>query len=321
MRITFSQNTAIWMVAIFALLFPPLFVSPYVINIFVMIFVYAVLAVSWNFLAAYAGQFSFGHQAFYGMGAYASALLVIYGAVPLPISIVAGTLFSGLVGFLVGLVSLRIRGFYLALVTWGLAEIVRLVLTMQYQVTRGLLGLTVPAMFAEVWPFYYVGLAIMIATVWMFYRITKHRVGLMIRAMRDDEDVAESLGVNTTSLKIFAFTLSSMCAGLAGAFWAHFVTVLTPSMASLDVMGAILFSTIIGGFGSFPGPIIGAAMYVVMWEYLREFRTVWLLAFGVLVILIIRFGRGGVYGVIQSRLGHLRPLMLPRSAKKVRAQE
>jgi branched-chain amino acid transport system permease protein len=278
------------------------FLNQYLLSVLTILFIYQILSVSWNLLAGYTGQFSFGHHAFYAIGAYSSALLVLHLGIPIPIGIIIGALIAGVIGFLLSVLCLRVRGFYLALVTWGFAEIVRMILIMEYDVTRGLLGLSVPRLFAGMGnlPHCYLALGLFIVTAICCYKILNSNVGLYIRAIRDDEDVAEFMGVDTVKMKCIISTIASLFAGIAGGIYAHFMGIITPLLSEFTTMGMILYMVILGGFGTFLGPIVGGAVVVLIWEFFRGFATLWMIIFALIIIVILKFAPEGLVGLIRG---------------------
>src|SRR5262245_52665536 len=197
-----------WAVVVFAALsWLPLAVSDYHTHVFIISLYYVILAASWNLLAGYTGQFSLAHHTFAGIGAYTSALLVLYARVPILVGIVAGVVVAAVVGYGLGTLCLRMRAIYLALATWAFAESVRLLITVEYEVTRGDLGLATPFLFATPRPtaYYYLFLALALAAVLAARELVDSRIGAYMRAIRDDEEASAVMGVDTFKWKRFVF--------------------------------------------------------------------------------------------------------------------
>jgi branched-chain amino acid transport system permease protein len=182
-----------------ALAWVPLATSEYHTHILVIGFYYVVLAVGWNLLAGYTGQFSLAHHTFAGIGAYASTLLIQRTGIPILGGVVAGTVVAAAAGYGLGSLCLRMRAIYLALATWAFAESVRLLVAAEYQITRGDLGLTAPRLFGtpRATPYYYLFLGLAIAALLVAWQIVHSRIGAYLRAIRDDEEAAATAGVDT----------------------------------------------------------------------------------------------------------------------------
>jgi len=348
----------------------------YVMHVLITGFFYAILASSWSMLAGYAGQFSFGHMAFMGIGAYGTALfchyfviaaeptglcteypffgnwLVIRNAIgvtsstldqdclqqamaawdeavrvtPMPVwlGIVLGTLAGGLAGLLVGLLVLRLRAAYLALFTLGFSEIVKAVISAEIDITRGQAGMELPALFdtgvtilgtdfsrTDKIPPYYVMLGLLLLCLGVLTWLARSRFGLFVRALREDEEAAAALGVNTTRYKVFVFTVTTAMAAAAGAVQAHYIQIITPNLLFLLQMSLVVAMAVIGGVENFVAAAIGAIVLQILLETLRTSftiggievdMTVWrLVFFGLLLMITLRFFRNGLIAPIIDR--------------------
>lgn len=193
----------------------PLLFGPFVVHVLNIGAYYAILAVSWNLLAGFTGQFSLATHAFAAIGAYTSGLLIYHLHTPLYLSVPAGVIAAGLGGYLLGRLVLRMRTIYLSIATWAFAETYRIVLGAAYEFTRGDLGLSVPSLYGNVRPltYYYTFVTIAALCVLLSYVVLRSPVGYFMRAVKDDQMRAQSLGVDTTRVKLFAFTLTSAMAG------------------------------------------------------------------------------------------------------------
>src|SRR5215475_8192262 len=200
-----------------ALAWLPWAVSEYHLHVLVTSFYYVVLAIGWNLLAGYTGQFSLAHHTFAGVGAYTSALLIVHAKVPIVVGVLAGVVFAALLGWGLGTLCLRMRAIYLALATWAFAESVRLLVAVEYQITRGDLGLASPLLFGtpRATPYYYLFLGLAIAALLAAWQIIHSRIGAYLRAIRDDEEAAATAGVDTFRWKRFAFVVSAVFAATA----------------------------------------------------------------------------------------------------------
>ncbi|NIS61636.1 MAG: branched-chain amino acid ABC transporter permease [Proteobacteria bacterium] len=281
----------------------PLWMGQYYLQVFTIAFYYVILASSWNLLAGYTGQFSLAHHAFAAIGGYTSALLVSNFGLPIWMGVLAAPLSSALMGFILGLLCLRMRAIYLAIATWAFAESVRITISMTYEITRGDLGLAVPKLFmgkGQGVAYYYLFLGLAVATVLMIIFIMRSKMGYYLRAIRNDEMVARVMGIDTTRWKILAFILSSGTAGIAGAFYGHYNGLLTPVMIDFNEMAFIVIMVVIGGIRSIAGPVIGAILIELLTETFREFGEIRMVVFALAVIAIARLYNEGAMGTVRQ---------------------
>jgi len=276
---------------------------------------YTILAASWNLLAGFTGQFSLAHQAFAAIGAYTSGLLIRYFAVPIWFGISSGVVVAALFGYALGRMVLSMRAIYLAIATWAFAETVHIVLTAAYPITRGELGLDVPPLFRNLDPlsYYYLFAALAFVSVLAMYAMVRSPLGQFMRAIKDDELRAESLGVDTTRVKIVVFTVSSAFAGLAGAFYAHYVIVLSPQLADFNEMAKLIIMVVLGGLGSVAGPLIGATPVQVLITWLQKYGEWDMVIFALVVIVLMRTHSGGINSLIQSLASATRRIAADRA--------
>ncbi|MEM2960092.1 MAG: branched-chain amino acid ABC transporter permease [Candidatus Bathyarchaeia archaeon] len=285
-------------------IFIPVWAQAYWLHVTIIAIYYAILASSWTLLAGFTGQFSFAHMAFAGIGAYTSALITLHTPTPPYMGIIVGTIVAALIGMGIGALILRVRGPYLALFTIAFSEILRIVIGAEYKVTRGNFGLSVPPLFVSTskLPYYYTILGLLVISLLIMGAILNSRFGLFFRAIREDEDAASAMGVNVTRYKIMAFTISSIFAGLAGAFYGHYVQMLTPNIMLLSQMGLVIAMSIIGGIESLVGAVIGAFLVEFILEYLRDYGEWRLVLFGLALVLILRLSQNGLIYPLYQRL-------------------
>lgn len=308
---------------------------PYWLHVAIVAFFYAILASSWSLLAGYAGQFSFGHMAFMAIAAYATGILGRdLGFSPLT-GIIAGTLLSGLVGLIIGVLCLRLRRTYLALFTIAFSEILRLSLNSELDFTGGPNGLHLQRLLPTTSrvPYYYIMLALLVVSLAIMYGLASSRFGLFFRSIREDEEAAAAMGVHIVRYKVMAFVITSMIAGLAGAVEAHYIEFITPNILIIAQMSLVIAMSVIGGIESLIGSAIGAVIIQFALELLREIplpqslmprvmeigpqleavgfgvgehgilTNAWrLVAFGLLLMLTLRFWRNGLIFPIIDRL-------------------
>ena len=225
----------------FALIGPLVIHQNYIIHLMVMCAIYAGLACSMNIILGYTGLFSLAHAAFWGIGAYTSGILV--GKLGFPIWV--GVLLSGVVacifGMIIAIPSLNLRGDYLAIVTLGFGQIVRLIELNEQWLTNGAMGITAipkPALFGIKFgrvQFFYLALAITLLVMLVIYRLVKSRVGRALIAIREDDLAAMAIGVNVRNYKILAFGIGTFCAGLMGSVYAHYITFISPDQYTFQI--------------------------------------------------------------------------------------
>jgi branched-chain amino acid transport system permease protein len=298
MRKTFTFRNLLWAILVFLAIFPSLGFSPRWLHIGNTVFYYLMLSASWNLMMGFGGLFSFGHTALSAVGGYASALLVIHVGIPPIVGLFLGGVTAAFFSFLLGVICLRLRGFYLALVTWAFAEIVMGVAKVQYDLTGGTQGLrTVPLFWqgAGRVPYYYLGLALASLITYSIYRFSKTDYGSYLRSIREDEMAAEVLGVNTVAWKILCFTYAGFWAGLAGSYYGHYIGVVDPSLGSLGEMSTVVLTVVVGGMGTVFGPVLGSFLVIVAADLFRgKLAALSMVFFSLLMILVVRFFRGGL---------------------------
>jgi branched-chain amino acid transport system permease protein len=278
--------------------------TAYLLHLAVLAGIYLILAVSLNLIIGYAGQVSLGHAAFYGIGAYTSALVALHWHFPFPLSALSAMLVAGGCGMALGLPTLRLKEDYLAIVTLGFGVIMDLVF-LNLELTGGpdgLPGIPSPAFLGlSLRPagLYLIVVALCVALVLLLtWRLVGSYHGRALRAIRDHEVTAQVMGINTPAYKVVIFSLAAALAGLAGSLYAHYITFINPESFGLHTSILILAMVVVGGIGSLPGSVAGAVILTALPEMLRQFQAYQDLVYGGLLIglLILRpeglLGRG-----------------------------
>ena len=264
-----------WILLAIILVFPFIFPSRYLLRTLVNIFFFAALGCSWNIIGGYAGQLSLGHSAFVAMGAYPTALLLLYYNVPPWVGFIPGMVIAAIVAFLLGHLVFGLRGPYLALSTLAFGEIVRILLLHFRDQTGGSLGVTIPFKGTDLWklqfaseqPYYYTSLALLGVCLYVTYRVHGSRMGYYLQAIKENQDAAENLGINLAGSKVKALMISAALTAMLGAFYvAYFYYIDPDSVAGSDLSIKILLVAIIGGVGTVWGPIVGACILVPLTE-------------------------------------------------------
>ena len=301
---TFRPSHGLQALLLLAAAAAPVVAGPYWVHVGALAWYYALLAASWALLAGYAGQFSFAHVAFAALGGYSSALLTLRFGLPVALSIPLTVILAMVLGALMGALVLRLSGPYLALFTLAIAEIFRLMLVAEEDVTRGSLGLEVPGLFSggsDV-PYYYLGLGLVVLALLAMNGLLATRVGLFLRAIREDEHAAQASGVNTTLHKIVVFVTTAGIAALAGTYYGHFVGILSPNMVIIPEMGLVVAMAVIGGIESLPGAVVGAAIVYALSEILREYGEWRFVLLGLALIVVQRFAQNGLFPMVERYL-------------------
>ncbi len=288
-------------VALLAVL-PLLGLSSYVMHLLILVIMWSVIGMAWNLLGGYCGQVSFGHAAFFGTGAYTAGMLYskfgLSGWWGLPASIIVVTAFALVIGY----VCLRLRGPFFALATLAIGVILRIVAENLVDLTGGDVGIMIrERTWVEKTWYYYIILAIAAGTFIAVRQVVESKLGYYFVAIREDQDAAESLGINTTFYKTIALVLSAVLTGFAGAFYMNYMGYIDPKVvfALHDISIVAIMVVMVGGVATYWGPIVGAMIMVLLAEIIRSLPAIGtghLTFFGILLIVIIIFLPNGIVG-------------------------
>ena len=285
------------------ILLPIIFNSQYLINMAINCLMYSVLTLSLNLITGYMGITSLGHAGFMGVGAYTAAILSTRFGINFIFTFIAATIVATLFGILLGLPTLKIKGRYLAIVTLGFCEIMRIIELNWVGLTRGPMGISgIPKMSLFGFTFnkpierYYIILLLLIITIYIIRSIMNSRIGRAISSIKDDEIASEAMGINVYKYKIMGFAISSGLAGLAGAYYAHYMGFIDPNAFTFDQSILILSMTIMGGMASIPGSIIGASILSILPEALRTMAEYRQIVYGLLLAVTMIFKPSGFLG-------------------------
>lgn len=263
---------------------------------------YVVLALSWNIISGFTGYTSFGHVAFYGIGAYACAILVADHSWPWLPTLVVGAFVAGVVALAIGYPVLRLKGPYFAIAMLGMAEGTRVVATVWDDLTHGGIGISFPSV-ENATSTYYAMLVLMLVTIVVAYLVAHSRFGIRLNAIREDEVAAEALGINVTRYKLVAFVLSAIFPAMAGGIQAYKVLYIEPQAVFLvQITIAMALMSMLGGIGTVIGPVVGATLLYTAQELTWvNFPTAHLIAYGVFIIVVARFMPRGLMGFAIDR--------------------
>ena len=310
----FPDQATVWQyLLLFAvLLLLPLFAGDYILSQATFVFIYGIVALGMMLLVGYTGQISLGHAAFFAVGAYVAAVLQVRGMAFLPAFAAAGAV-SGIVGLIIGLPALRVKGVYLAMATLSFAFIVEEVIVRWGSMTRGNRGLTVPDpvifghKFGTSAHIYYLSMVVFWLVVLVIINVLRSRTGRALGALRDSDVAAESMGINLAQFKTTAFVISAVATGLAGALYAHKLAYISPEQFGIMVSVEFLMMIIIGGLGSLHGAVFGAMFFILLPQMIVGIKNVLpakiaalpvleSATFGILVILFVMFEPRGLNG-------------------------
>jgi branched-chain amino acid transport system permease protein len=305
--------------AIVIVLLPIAFTSSYWRTNLIVCAINALLAIGLDFVLGYAGQLNLGQSAFYGIGAYASTLLITRLGVPFWPAFVGGIVLAGAAGVLLSMFAVRLRGHYLAIASLGFAVITYQVLVNWISLTQGPLGiygipppppLRIPGLptisFGNLANEFYLVAGFAFLTYLVLDQLVRSPVGETLTAIREDEVSAAALGIRCAKWKVFAFAVSSAVAGAAGCFYASFVGTLVPDAFFMTESFSILAMVIVGGMGTLIGPILGAILLTLLPELLRSIGDLRLVVYGVSVTLVVLFMPGGIVQAARLLAAYLR---------------
>jgi branched-chain amino acid transport system permease protein len=283
--------------------------SPYHLHVAIMAGIFTILALSLNLLLGYTGQLSLGHAAFFGIGAYTSALLTLRLEWSFWLGLPAAALAAALAGWAIGRLALKVRGAYFVLVTISFAGVISLVSVNWMDLTNGPLGLPgVPApelarfSLRTKSAYYYLVLLAAAASYLVCHRLVHSRLGRAFLALRENEALAESVGVDPTRTLVVAAVVSAAMAGVAGSLYAHYTRFVSPEVFLFSYTVTMVIMVVAGGKGTLLGPVVGALLFTILPEALRE-AMAWqwqMLAYGVLLVLLVFFLPRGIVPTVSA---------------------
>jgi branched-chain amino acid transport system permease protein len=313
-NLSFKQIALCLIVLILVALFPLAFSKPFPQHVMILIFMFGTMAVAWNIMGGYAGMFSFGQVAFFGIGAYTSSfLLITYHANPW-LGLIVGGLIAALVGAAIGYPCSNLRGHYFAIASIAFGEIVRTHFN-NWKLIGAAEGMTLPMMeesfknfmfHSSKLPYYYIAFAFLIISLIVCYFVANSKMGYYFRAIKESHDVARVLGINVVWYRLIAITISAFLTAMAGTFYAQYVLYLDPeSVLILPISVQIVLISMLGGAGSIMGPVIGAAILMPVSEVTRVMlghkgTGIDMIIYGTLITLISVYQPKGVWGLFSN---------------------
>ena len=289
-------------------------INSYINGILILVCINVVLAISLNITAGCLGQMALGHAGFMSIGAYTAALFTKSNTIPgfggYIVALILGGLVAMIIGVVIGIPALRLRGDYLAILTLAFCEIIRVLIEF-FKFTggaKGLTGIKLNKNFSIIY-------IIMLLCVFMMYTFMKSRHGRAILSIREDEIASESSGINLTFYKTLAFAYSAFFAGVAGGMYAHYIGILGAKNFDFNKSIDILVIVVLGGLGSFTGSAIGAIVLTILPEMLRGFNDYRMFIYALMLILMMMFRPSGLLGTKEFSLTNLVSKALPKNVK------
>jgi branched-chain amino acid transport system permease protein len=313
-NLSFKQISSGVVVLILLIVFPLAFSKPFPQHVMILVFMFGMMAVAWNIMGGYAGMFSFGQVAFFGIGAYTSSFLLITCHINPWLGLVVGGVIAALVAAAIGYPCSNLRGHYFAIASIAFGEIVRTHFN-NWKLVGAAEGMTLPMLeesfenfmfHSSKLPYYYIMLAFLIVSLVVCYIVATSKMGYYFRAIKESHDVAKVLGVNVVWYRLIAIMISAFLTAMAGTFYAQYVLYLDPeSVLILPISVQIVLISMLGGAGSIMGPVIGAAILIPVSEVTRVMlghkgTGIDMLIYGALITLISVYQPKGVWGLFSD---------------------
>lgn len=310
--------TGILLLTLILLIVPVVISSAYVMSTLIMIGLFSIICTGMNILMGYAGQISIGHAAFYGIGAYSSAYVTATLGLPAWLGIVVGALLAAFIAYLMGKPTLKLTGHFLALATLGFGVIVFILFKQMKSITGGLDGFTgIPSLslfgftFTTDYSYYYLVWILALLGIFLARNMIHSRVGRALRSIHSSEIASDSIGVDTRKYKLQVFIMSAVYASIAGSLYAHYITFINPMVFDATASLNFLIMAVIGGSGSVWGGLIGAGVYIILGEGLKEVIPLFasgtsgeveIVFFGVLLVVLLIYMPEGLGPGLQNLL-------------------
>ena len=313
-NVTGKQLAAAGVVLALFIVLPLVAASPFGQHVMILTFIFAMCGVAWNIMGGYAGMFSFGQVAFFGIGAYTSSYLLLTFNVSPWIGLVAGGIISSLLAAAIGYPCSNLRGHYFAIASIAFAEIIRIFFN-NWKMVGAAEGLTIPMLkeslanfmfHSSKLPYYYIILAFLLLAVSVCYLVSSSKMGYYLRAIKESHEIAQVLGVNVVRYRLYAIMVSAFLTSMAGTFYAQYILYIDPeSVMILPISVQIVLVAMLGGANTVLGPVVGAAVLIPLSEYSRA----WLgykgtgadmIIYGALITIISMYQPKGVWGSITN---------------------
>ncbi len=311
LRKALQGKSRIWGVAaLFLLLLFPLFVRPFYTYLISIILLTGLLATSLNLVLGYGGVFQFHHAVFYGVGAYATALMIQKSGLPFGLSFVGGPLAAALLSLVMGLICIRLSKLYFGMLQISLGSLVWIIVYRWYSFTggdNGISGISVPDLLSSQNGAYYFTLVITMLSFSLIYSIIKSPFGSALQGIRDNPVRSAMIGISVARHQLLALVIAGFFAGVAGSLFVVVETAVFPDMLFWTLSLEILIMCLLGGWFTFWGPLLGAAIIILLRTYVSGYTNYWALPLGILMMLVIFFLPNGILGFVEEKL-HKQPI-------------
>jgi len=294
-----------WIIAVIILLLAPLFMGKYTIFLFSLLAIYALVSVGLNLLMGYTGQIAAGHAGFLALGSYFTAIIAEnLQWLPCPLILILAGIFTGAIGFLLGIPILRLKGFYIAMATLAFGVVVSEVILQWSSLTGGDNGFSVPTariagfVFDSDFKLYYLIIPVTLAMTILARNLVNGYIGRAFIALRESEIAAQTIGIDLARYKTIAFAISAFYTGVAGGLFAYLITFLSPDAFTIELSVDFIAMIVIGGMGSILGSIIGAVILTGMQQVLASLLDLQILIFGISLIVFMIFMPKGISGML-----------------------
>jgi len=290
-----------WVIILALVCFPLAVRDPFFLHTGILIFFFVLQSSSYRFILN-TGQLHFGAHGFIAVGAYSSVLLCRDLGFSFWLALPTSGLVAAFFAVIIGYPALRVKGIYFAIITWGFAETIRYVVTKinpPFGGPSGFIGITRPEgigpiQFTDKIPYYYLSLALMLFALWVLYRMEKSRLGLIYSGIHDADNLAASVGVNIMNYKVLAFAVASGLAGMGGSFYAHYMLYISPNDFHVILTITLALYVVVGGLGSFYGPIVGTLVLYLAGEFFAGYGMYRMMLFAGMTIIVLLFLPGGM---------------------------
>ncbi|EGL83042.1 ABC-type transporter, integral membrane subunit [Caldalkalibacillus thermarum TA2.A1] len=306
-----TKRNGIIVLLLIALLFPVVIDNQYYLQVIIKAIIFSIAVYGLNIIAGYTGQLNLAHAGFFAIGAYSVGLLTVKAGLNYWLALGLALVITTVLGLVIGLIALRTTGHFFAIYTLCVGYIIYLIIYKWDEFTggvRGLIGIPAPAplgplSFNTLVSQYYLTLFFLIITIFVIYRLSHSLLGRTFVAIRNSEELAQTIGVNTMTNKLTAFVLSTFFAGLAGGLYASFIRFLGPEISYVVITFDMVMYLLVGGIGTLAGPVIGTVLVTVIVQSLQFLEDYRMLVFGpVLVLLIVFYPRGLVGGYLEWKI-------------------
>jgi branched-chain amino acid transport system permease protein len=298
------KKSAWFILLMIAFFVAPLIVSEFYLTVLCEALVMSMLALSFNLLFGYMGQLSFGQAAFYGLGGYTVAMLMMKVHANFWLSIIAGILVASVIGLIVGFFCVRLRGIYFAVLTLAFGQLIFFIVFKWHDFTGGddgIQGIFPPEFLKSPTAYYYFILIVFLISSFVLWKIIHSPFGQTIVSMRENSERTEFLGINIAKYQLITFVIAAAFAGLAGAIWVPFYRSVAPSYLTWIKSGEPVMAAILGGPSLFYGPILGMFIMTFFHSWVLGFTVYWPVVMGTLILVVIFFLPGGILGFIQEK--------------------